>query len=1064
MLYIDDVVGSQPAAFTDEERLFKAFQEASTGFAKVGLDGTWLSVNQKLCDMTGYTEAELLGKTFMDITHPDDVQADLDNMHKVMDNKLPINLMEKRYICKDGKIVWVHLTAALIRDQAHQPEYFICIIEDITQKKKTEEALQQRETMLSDFFENGAIGLLFTSPDGTVLKANQAIAELLGYAPEEIIGRSIAEYHVDTHAFEELQQRHLNDEVVKDYEARLRCRDSSIRHVLIHASVYRKNGDFQHTRCFIRDITDYKNAQRQGIESESKLRALFDANIVGIAFSGLDGLVHEANDAYLKMIGYTREELQSRQIHWRKLTPPELHPRDEQAIQDLHQQGFSAPYEKQYIHKQGHRVDSLVGIAFYDKPQQKCVAFYLDITEHNKMQQAMRESEQRFRLMADAAPMLIWMLDADGKGSYYNKRWLEYTGCSREEDIAYGWIELLHPDDRATCVDICTQSNVQQEAFTMEFRLRGADGTYRWFYNTATPRLSEQGEFTGFIGSCVDITERRNAEQALRESQERFGLGLMSSNDGLYDWNLLTNDVFWSDRYYEMLGLSRESFQPTYQTFQELIHPDDLESVMTQVHEHLQSRDKYTMDYRIRKSDGDYLHILCRGCAIYNEAGMPVRMLGLIRDITEQKQIERALIASEERYHTLYNWERTTREAIQRIRQPFQTIDELFTYAVDTIGTILKADRCFMYLTRPNKERYVSNEYRSSETLKPLLGFTPKEGSCPYFEKCNEFQFNAIEDVLNDGVLDHGPEWYSIAEEMKIRGFVGIPIHYNQELLSAMFIHTHEPRQWQENEFNFVQTVADQLAITLYQLKIQEELERASRLKSQFVSNISHELRTPLNSIIGYSEMAITGLAGPLNDKQYKYIYNVVTSGKHLLSLVNDVLDLHKVEAGKLTLAMERIDIRKMMADLLLVTQELALKKRVTVSFEIAPALHEFEADPLRMKQVLLNLLSNSIKFNKDQGTVSVKWWTVPQKTGVQLFCQVMDTGVGISKKNIEQLFAEFYQVDSSLARQHEGTGLGLALSKRLIELHGGTISVESQESIGSTFTIRLPQGTSSLI
>jgi PAS domain S-box-containing protein len=235
-----------------------------------------------------------------------------------------------------------------------------------------------------------------------------------------------------------------------------------------------------------------------------------------------------------------------------------------------------------------------------------------------------------------------------------------------------------------------------------------------------------------------------------------------------------------------------------------------------------------------------------------------------------------------------------------------------------------------------------------------------------------------------------------------------------------------------------------------------EIAEAANQKKSQFLANMSHELRTPLNAVIGYSEMLEGALAGPLNEKQSKYANNISRSGRHLLDLVNEVLDLAKIEAGKTVLSLEWINLASFIEEKQAILRELAKEKRVTLHFERHPQLVQVQADLLRLKQIFLNLLSNAIKYNREGGSVFVRIYS-SDDNGQYWVCEVEDTGIGIEKDKLEEIFSEFYQVDNAYSRQFEGTGLGLAVTKRLIELHGGEIWVESELEVGSKFTFRLP-------
>jgi len=257
-----------------------------------------------------------------------------------------------------------------------------------------------------------------------------------------------------------------------------------------------------------------------------------------------------------------------------------------------------------------------------------------------------------------------------------------------------------------------------------------------------------------------------------------------------------------------------------------------------------------------------------------------------------------------------------------------------------------------------------------------------------------------------------------------------------------------------------VTSFADQAVIAIENVRLFREiqdksrqLEIANQHKSEFLANMSHELRTPLNAIIGFSEVLLERMFGELNEKQDDYLKDIFSSGKHLLSLINDILDLSKIEAGRMELDVENFDVPSALGNALTLVRERAQRHGIALGLEVDAAVGEMRADERKFKQILLNLLTNAVKFTPDGGKVDVR---ARLADGV-LQVAVTDTGIGIAPEDQAAVFEEFKQVGRHYTNKQEGTGLGLALTKRFVELHGGTLTLQSEPGRGSTFIFTLP-------
>jgi len=318
--------------------------------------------------------------------------------------------------------------------------------------------------------------------------------------------------------------------------------------------------------------------------------------------------------------------------------------------------------------------------------------------------------------------------------------------------------------------------------------------------------------------------------------------------------------------------------------------------------------------------------------------------------------------------------------------------------------------------------------------------------------------------VLHIADIEHEPNVPARARDgwraMGVGATMGAPMMWEGQGIGSVVVARENPGPFSDKELSLLKTFADQAAIAIQNARLfreiqqkSRELEVASQHKSEFLANMSHELRTPLNAIIGFSEVLLERMFGELNEKQDDYLKDIHSSGRHLLSLINDILDLSKVEAGRMELEPARFDAPTAIGNAMTLVRERAQRHGIALGIEVAPDVGEIVADERKFKQILLNLLTNAVKFTPDGGRVDV----LARRTPGVLEVSVRDTGIGIAREDQEAVFEEFRQVGRHYTNKQEGTGLGLALTKRFVELHGGTLRLESEPGRGSTFTFTIP-------
>jgi PAS domain S-box-containing protein len=509
---------------------------------------------------------------------------------------------------------------------------------------------------------------------------------------------------------------------------------------------------------------------------------------------------------------------------------------------------------------------------------------------------------------------------------------------------------------------------------------------------------------------------QKEAEDALARQRE---IGIVQrhlsnaeriANIGNWHWNIETNELAWSDQIYRIFGLLTQEFGASYPAFLDYVHPEDRANVEEAVRQAVESGAPYAIDHRIVRADGTVRIVHEQGEIVRDPMGRARTMNGVVQDVTELRKAEAERLKSEMRLAGILN---IAPEAI---------------IAVDAAGLIqvfnIGAEQIF------GQAAYVV-------IGQPLSILLPERFRARHPEMIRAFGNSTEPSRLMSrrgrisGLRSDGTEFSAEASIAKL--------DVGGERLFTVILRDITERVEEERTLVAAKEVAD----------------AASRAKSEFLANMSHELRTPLNAIIGFSEMMSMQQLGPLGDKRYEeYAADIASSGKHLLDLINDILDVAKIEARQMRLDESAVDLGRTAHESLGFLKATANDGSVAVSVDVAQSMPRVLADERKMKQIVLNLLSNAVRFTPKGGAVTVR--IAIGKNGEPTLV-VSDTGIGIPLEQLPYIGQPFVQVDGGLNGRFEGTGLGLALSKALTELHGGTLTIESEVGRGTTVTVRLP-------
>ena len=486
---------------------------------------------------------------------------------------------------------------------------------------------------------------------------------------------------------------------------------------------------------------------------------------------------------------------------------------------------------------------------------------------------------------------------------------------------------------------------------------------------------------------------------------------------GSWSWDISSGEVIWSDEAFRIFGHEPGAFASSYEKFMEAVHPDDRERVQAAVSQGVKTGTPYAIEHKVLHPNGNVHYVAEQGEVYFNEAGVAVSMHGTVLDITEQKKARDDLTReTQER--------QSATSLVQRLSQAIDQSPNM-VFITDVKGAIEYVNAKFIEV--------------SGFTAQDAIGKNPNilsSGNTPKATYQDLWQTilggrvwrGELEDLQKDGTHF----WASVTIAPIREGGDGEITH---------FVSVHEDitqRKDAERQMH----------------EAKEHAMAASRTKSEIMANMSHELRTPLNAIIGFSGTMKAEIFGPLDGKYAEYANDIHDSGEHLLALINDILDVSAIEAGKLELHEEDLDIGGVVGSAMQMVKHHADEGQVKLSQTVPKGLPLLFADNRRLKQILLNLLSNAIKFTPPNGEVKVSAALEDEKA---LAIVVQDTGIGMSPDELNKALSIFGQVDSGLNRKLEGTGLGLPLTIGLIELHNATYEIHSHKGQGTTVTVRFP-------
>jgi PAS domain S-box-containing protein len=640
-----------------EERFRATFEQAAVGMAHVDLSGKFLRINEKFFQITGYPPDELLQLTFQEITHPEDLDLDVTEAKRLLSGEINTYSMEKRYIRKNGTIVWINLTGSLVKTYAGRPDYFIAVVEDISERKRAEESLRESEERSSKSFHSNPAPMAITDIEtGRVIDINTAWLQMLGYTREEIIGRTTIELGIwaDSDQRPGVIRKLRSNGSLREAPLEFVTKSGEIRHALWSAELIEYGGRSV-MLSLIYDTTERKSAEearetltKQLNAERERLETILRRLPAGVMIADDTGRVHYANEYALRIYGqsFSSKKVEEYQEEWQ---PTHLDGRtvkfDEIPMVQALQGRVITGVEMRLARPDGSDFFDIEvsGMPLLDEEGRVAEGLItlIDITDRKRAEEALRESEQRFRTMADGLPLLIWVHDTEGSQRFVNRTFNEFFGLSPEEMTPDKWASLMDPETATAYANEFLSCVREQRPFHGEVQVKRADGQWRWLESWGRPQYSASGEYSAFVGTSADITDRKKAEDALRESESFYrqtlesipGMVFTTRPDGYCDYQ--------SQQWVEYTGIPISEHLGN--GWNNLLHPEDRSRVYAAWRDAVEERAPYDVEYRVRRRDGEYEWFKVVGRPIRDKEDRIVRWFGVALNIDLFKRTEEAL-------------------------------------------------------------------------------------------------------------------------------------------------------------------------------------------------------------------------------------------------------------------------------------------------------------------------------------------------------------------------------------------------------------------------------------
>jgi len=984
----------------DSERSLRALFEATgDAMALISRDGTLLTLNRNMAVLLRLEPSEAVGRTVLGT-----LSGELrDELREAFDRVISHGVSATLQASLRGR----ELDAALypVTDEAGRITKVAAYVRDVTDRIQAEQALEQRAVQYRRIVETVNEGIMGLDAGGRVTYANRKTGDFLGRSVGQMLGHPVTRF-LAPDGREAMEDRFLSpgEEGPGRFECRFLRGDGEEVWGLVSAAPLREeNGEFIGVFTMIADITESKRAEELLRESEARYRNIFEHSVAGLFQSLPEGRFLGVNPSLARILGYETPELVMEGVTdiWTQLYADSGD--RSRMLADLRREGEIRGLEVRMLRRDSETLWVSVNIQAVHDSEGHLVMYegsMVDITERKRAEEALRLTQYS----VDVAPIDIFWIDENGRLVYVNDATLKSLGYTREEMLGMSISDInteFAPGDWAPYWADRRAQGIQ--GFEAVHRRR--DGSLVPVGVTSHHRRYGGREF--LFAYAYDLTERKRAEEDLRRSQELLNEVQHISRTGGWEYDLETDRLHWTDGQCRLHGIAAESGPATLaDAIDRFIHPDDRAKLSAQLARVIRDKRPVEVEYRPNLPGGEETILVGKAIPELTANNVVRRVYGSTRDVTLERRAAQNLRKSHERLLTIL-------DAIDA---------DIFVSTLD--GEVV------LFMNAHMREAF--NSAPEDVRCLDLFQDNPEECSRDVSKQLLNEAGEPVETLVRERFNPRTRQW-SLDHDRAIRWLGGEMVHMH---MSA--------------DITELKNMAEDLRVAM------SEAKAASLAKNEFLANMSHEIRTPLNGLLGMLQIL---QLSELDEEQRDYLDTAVDSGRNLLQILNDILDLSKVESGKLELEGHPFELGELLESVVSVFRFQVESRGMEIGWHIDESLpRHFIADKGRLRQILFNLLGNASKFT-ETGRIEVVAYplTLPASDGrVRIFFAVSDSGIGIPDGKLDTVFDPFTQVDGSSTRKYQGTGLGLGIVRRLVTLMGGNVSMDSELGKGTTvaFTV----------